>query len=76
MFISLGIGRLWLGASRLWLVFRTPGVDMFAHPGPLNACMHAFLDKRSMDLLGITHNSMCLDMGSETLNLKMCDMKL
>ena len=43
-------------------------------PGAWNSCMHAFPEKTVVDLLWmvhcLTHNSMCLEMGFETLDFR------
>ena len=48
--------------------------------GALNSCMHTFPDKIQLffgcQYYGLTHDSMCLDMGFETLNLISCEFGL
>ena len=44
-------------------------------PRALNYYMHTFL-RSLMGFYGLAHNSVYLDVGSETLDLKFCELKL
>ena len=46
-------------------------------PGALNSCMHTFPENQGRWIyFGLTHNSVHLNVRFETLDLKLCDLKL
>ena len=58
-------------------VFRSSCLSLFPDPRALNSCMRSCPEKKgNWNYHVLTHDSMCLDVGFETLKLLLCKLKL